>query len=145
MLPGGVRGAERLSAHKPLIQWLKAQRAAGKMIAALCAAPAIVLHTHALLPLPFPRYTCHPSVASHINGGGADAHTLSTGPRVVYDASSNTVTGIGMGAALEFATEIAIHARGSEWVIENIMKGITPGFSLPIAHRVGQSQESSRL
>ena len=48
-LPGGMPGSVHLSQCEPLIQALKAQNQAGKRIAAICAAPAVVLGHHGLL------------------------------------------------------------------------------------------------
>ncbi len=49
VLPGGVAGAKALAAHPPLIQQLREQRLAHRWIAAICAAPAVVLAAHGLL------------------------------------------------------------------------------------------------
>ena len=49
VLPGGEAGARALSASELLIAMLKAQDEAGRHIAAICAAPALVLAAHGLL------------------------------------------------------------------------------------------------
>lgn len=52
-------GAERLRDSEELIALLREQQAAGRLYAAICAAPAVVLEHHKLLEgLPA---TCHPA------------------------------------------------------------------------------------
>ena len=49
VLPGGEPGARALAAHAPLIAQLRARLAANQPVAAICAAPALVLAAHGLL------------------------------------------------------------------------------------------------
>ena len=55
--PGGMPGAEHLRDSAPLTELLKAQVAANKVTAAVCASPAVVFATHGLLPA---KATCFP-------------------------------------------------------------------------------------
>ena len=48
-LPGGMPGAERLSACGPLLEALEQADREGRRIAAICAAPGVVLGRHGLL------------------------------------------------------------------------------------------------
>lgn len=48
-LPGGMPGAEHLRDSETLITILKKQKAAGKLYAAICAAPAVVLASKGLI------------------------------------------------------------------------------------------------
>ncbi|KAI9914623.1 hypothetical protein PsorP6_008515 [Peronosclerospora sorghi] len=48
--PGGIPGAEHLRDSKELVALLQKQKEDGKVYGAICAAPAVVLHTHGLLP-----------------------------------------------------------------------------------------------
>ncbi|MEJ2740935.1 MAG: DJ-1/PfpI family protein [Gammaproteobacteria bacterium] len=57
-LPGGLPGAANLRDYPPLIQKLKAQLNQNDWIAAICAAPALVLATHGLLANK--AATCYP-------------------------------------------------------------------------------------
>ncbi|MEK1905874.1 MAG: DJ-1/PfpI family protein, partial [Pseudomonas sp.] len=43
VLPGGMPGAEHLAEHAPLAEKVVAQAKAGKLFAAICAAPAVAL------------------------------------------------------------------------------------------------------
>ena len=102
VLPGGKPGAEHFRDTPALIQMLRAQRSAGRLVGAICASPAIVLQSHGLLP---PRRTGHPSFElsggeGGSGGGGGDKRDEG---RVVYDAECNTVTSLGPGSAIEFA------------------------------------------
>ena len=97
-LPGGKPGAERFRDTPALIDMLRAQRSAGRLIAAICASPAIVLQSHGLLP---PRRTGHPSFEL-VDADSSGGDRRDDG-RVVYDAEWNTVTSQGPGSAIEFA------------------------------------------
>ena len=96
-LPGGKPGAEHFRDTPTLIQLLRAQRQANRLIAAICASPAIVLQPHGLLP---PHRTGHPSF--ELKAGDSSGDERDEG-RVVYDKESNTVTSVGPGSAFEFA------------------------------------------
>ena len=74
VLPGGMPGAANLAASSLLGDMLKKQRAEGRMIAAICAAPAVVLHPLGLLG--DEKTSCYPAfqrrldevVAGHVHG-----------------------------------------------------------------------------
>lgn len=89
LLPGGP-GVQHLRAS-PLVRELVARHhAAGKLLAAICAAPA-VLHDAGLLA--GRRYTAHPSVAAELTAILAEE-------RVVRDG--HLLTSRGAGTALDF-------------------------------------------
>ncbi len=92
-LPGGMPGSEHLCDSVELIRLLKRQRAEGRLYAAICAAPAVVLYPHGLLE--GRRATCHPNFA----------HLLSNvelmDAAVVVDG--NCITSRGAGTAVEFS------------------------------------------
>ncbi|CAI5712498.1 unnamed protein product [Peronospora farinosa] len=48
--PGGMPGAEHLRDSKEVVALLQKQKEDNKLYGAICAAPAVVLHTHGLLP-----------------------------------------------------------------------------------------------
>ena len=95
-LPGGMPGSVHLSQCEPLIQALKAQNQAGKRIAAICAAPAVVLGHHGLLR--GKRATCFPGFEEELNG----AIVVDQG--VVTDG--NITTAKGLGVALDLGLEL---------------------------------------
>lgn len=110
-LPGGP-GVQHLRASSTVRDLVARHHAAGKLLAAICAAPA-VLHDAGLLA--GRRYTAHPSVANELTAILADE-------RVVRDG--NIFTSRGAGTALDFglalvaalvspekSTEIAVSIR----------------------------------
>ncbi len=101
-LPGGMPGAEHLRDSEPLIALLQRQKQSGRLIAAICAAPAVVLKHHGLLDNV--KATCHPSFHNRL-----DPNQLSRN-RVVVDG--NIITSQGAGTAVEFALTIVEHLIG---------------------------------
>ena len=95
-VPGGMPGSEHLSACELLVQALKVQNEAGKRIAAICAAPAVVLGRHGLLK--GKKATCFPGFEGEL----LDA--VHTDAGVVTDG--NITTARGLGAALDLGLEL---------------------------------------
>ena len=96
VVPGGLPGAEYLRDTPELITLLKAQKASGKLFAAICASPVVVFQTHGLLE--GLNATCHPALVDQllIRDNADD--------RVVVD--KNCVTSQGPGTALEFGIKL---------------------------------------
>ena len=95
-LPGGLPGAEHLRDSKHLQTMLKQQAAQGRLYAAICASPAVVLLHHGLLENR--KATCHPALADKLqNADNIDAN-------VVVDG--NVITSRGPGTALKFALKL---------------------------------------
>ncbi|MHC4237337.1 MAG: DJ-1 family glyoxalase III [Planctomycetota bacterium] len=69
VLPGGLPGAEQLRDCGSLIQMLQTQKEAGRLYAAICASPAVVLAPYDLLD--GKRATCYPSFADALQVGRA--------------------------------------------------------------------------
>lgn len=103
-LPGGMPGAERLRDCEPLVRLLKEQASSGRLYAAICASPVVVLQHHGLLA--GRRATAHPSFASRLSNQEAVEE------RVVADG--NCVTSRGPGTALEFALALVELLFGKE-------------------------------
>jgi 4-methyl-5(b-hydroxyethyl)-thiazole monophosphate biosynthesis len=95
-LPGGKAGAERLRDSADLAEILKSHREQDRWLAAICAAPALVLQSHGLLKKC--RATCHPDFVHLLDN--ADA----AGARVVVDGKC--LTSRGPGTALDFALKL---------------------------------------
>ena len=64
VLPGGVEGAENFRDSTLLLEVVKQQSFDGKLVAAICASPALVLQHHNLYPQAL--MTCHPSFQDRI-------------------------------------------------------------------------------
>lgn len=102
VLPGGMPGAEHLRDCKPLIEMLKAQKAAGKLYAAICASPAAALVPHGLL---------NDKIATGFPTTQDKLPKPST-ERVVVDG--NCVTSQGPATAMAFAVELVRQLCGQE-------------------------------
>ncbi len=104
ILPGGLTGAEGLRDSPRLIDLLRRQRLDGKLVAAICAAPSVVLQYHDLYP--GAAMTGFPGLQDRIPPQAWRAQ------RVVYDRQANLLTSQGPGTAMEFSLEIIAHLAG---------------------------------
>lgn len=96
-VPGGMPGAEHLRDSPALTALLASQRAAGRPLAAVCAAPAVVLGAHGLLDGGV-RATAHANFLPRLPLPAGEHE------RVVVDArGGGTITSRGPGSTLEFA------------------------------------------
>lgn len=102
LLPGGMPGAERLARHGGLDRLLRRLRREGKLVAAICAAPAVVLEAKGLLP---GRATCFPAMKEKLGAKYCDC-------RVVVE--DRVVTSQGPGTAVEFALQVVCELSGRE-------------------------------
>lgn len=107
-LPGGMPGAERLAASDVLTGLLREQVASGRLVGAICAAPAVVLLPLGLLD--GREATCHPAFFSRLDPKRALA------ARVVHDGM--LVTSRGPGTAIEFALKLVELVCGAAKVRE---------------------------
>ena len=96
VLPGGMPGAEHLRDSAPLIAKLKEQKAAGRLYAAICASPAVVLKHHGLLD--GVRATCYPAFRDRLDPAYA------SNDRVVVDG--HCITSQGPATAIDFALKL---------------------------------------
>lgn len=105
VLPGGMPGSANLAASPVVERLVRAMVSSGKLVAAICAAPAKVLGPMGVLT--GRRATCFPgdeiSFASDV---------LFSEERVVRDG--NLITSRGAGTAAEFAEEIVRYFQGEE-------------------------------
>lgn len=102
VLPGGMPGAEHLRDSKPLIDIVKSQKASGKLYAAICASPAVVLAYHGLID--DKKATCYPSVSDKLPNY--------SGESVVVDG--NCITSQGPATAMEFAIALVENLYGKQ-------------------------------
>jgi 4-methyl-5(b-hydroxyethyl)-thiazole monophosphate biosynthesis len=96
-VPGGIPGAEHLADNAVLDKLLASQAAQGKLYAAICASPALVLGSKGLLQEK--TATGHPMFQQHLQ-----AKELNSESRVVVDG--NCITSQGPGTSLDFALEL---------------------------------------
>jgi len=96
ILPGGKRGAENLAASKETGALLKNMAAAGKLICAICASPAVVLAPLGLLS--GKRFTCYPGMEENVKSGSWSADRVA--------ADGNIITSRAAGTSGDFAIAI---------------------------------------
>jgi 4-methyl-5(b-hydroxyethyl)-thiazole monophosphate biosynthesis len=106
ILPGGTEGAQNFAEYSLLIDELKTFFKEGKLIAAICASPALVFADHGLLDQK--KATCYPALKSHIK------HYLDQ--PVVIDGQ--VVTAQGPGSAMQFALTLVEILAGSTMLKE---------------------------
>ena len=96
IIPGGKHGAANIAASEESCKLIKNMAAAGKLICAICASPAVVLSPLGLLE--GKKFTCYPGMEEKVTGGNW------SGDRVVVDG--NIITSRGAGTSGEFAIAI---------------------------------------
>ena len=97
--PGGGKGAINLSENEKLLAHLEKAWDAGRLVAAICAAPAVVLGK-TKIPAG-KKWTCYPDMESE-----SKPEYLSGYSNKVFVTDGNLVTSRGPGAAEEFSMEL---------------------------------------
>ena len=105
ILPGGIPGATNLAKSKEVSELIKKMNAKGRVLAAICAAPAAVLAPLGILD--GKKATCCPGCESDFS-----KKTVHSKERVVVDG--NIITSQGPGTAMEFALVLAARLAGQE-------------------------------
>jgi 4-methyl-5(b-hydroxyethyl)-thiazole monophosphate biosynthesis len=106
IFPGGMPGSANLAAFGKLMDIMQQHYVEGGTVAAICAAPSVVL---TLLPdIKDKKMTCYDGFEEAITAKGAEY--VKEG--VVVDG--NMITGRGPGWAVEFGLAILSHIKGQE-------------------------------
>jgi 4-methyl-5(b-hydroxyethyl)-thiazole monophosphate biosynthesis len=105
VVPGGGKGAANLAASAEAAAAIKRHAIAGKLVAAICAAPVVVLHEACGL-LAGKRFTCYPGLDSRAGGASFVRE------RVVVDGK--LITARAAGCSGEFAYAIATALVGED-------------------------------
>ena len=95
VLPGGMPGTRNLEQVPLLMEQVKAFAAAGKYIAAICAAPSVFGH---LGLLEGKKACCYPGFEDELTGASVTYNRC--------EADENIITGRGMGCAIDFSLKI---------------------------------------
>ncbi len=103
VLPGGMPGTRNLEAHTGLMEQVDAFYAAGKYLAAICAAPSIFGHRGILKGR---NACCFPGFEKDLEGAKV------TTAKVTQD--EHVITSRGMGTALDFSLAIVALFCGEE-------------------------------
>ncbi len=114
LCPGGIPGASNIAASPVACAFLKNMASAGKLVSAICAAPALVLAPLGILN--DKRFTCFPGMETDVPLG------IWQQDRVVIDG--NIVTSRGAGTAVNWAhtlIEILAGKEKADKLIENIL------------------------
>lgn len=111
IVPGGMPGSETLRDSRILTEMLTVQARDKKLIAAICAAPFVVLQHHGLLD--GKKATCHPHFFAEMKNLVQDY--------VVVD--DNFITSQGPGTAVLFALKLVEILFGAD-VMAKVAKGL---------------------
>ena len=106
VLPGGSLGTENLSACEPLRALVATANEAGKIIAAICAAPMVFGRMGILAGR---RATCYPGCEGELIGAKYTA--------VAVEQDENIITACGPAASFEFGFAIVENICGSDAAI----------------------------
>lgn len=117
-LPGGLPGAANLDACQPLREGILSHAKAGRLTAAICAAPMVLGH---LGLLEGKRATCYPGFEGELKGATV------TGALVERDGQ--VLTGKGPGAAMAFGYAL-LEALGKTQEAAQLREGMMYNFLL---------------
>ena len=103
VLPGGMPGTLKLGEDETVTKTVRDFAAAGKMVAAICAAPSVLGQAGVLQGK---NATCHPGFEEKLLGATCSAQPVGR--------DKNVITSRGMGTAIPFALEIVRYFLGDE-------------------------------
>ncbi|MCH5283670.1 MAG: DJ-1/PfpI family protein [Treponema sp.] len=118
-VPGGMPGSKNVASFSPALDLIKRMFEKKKLVAAICAAPVVVLaKTGVLAGL---RYTCFPGMNENLSEycGGDDVVAVAMDgakhcPEEPFVVDGNVITGRAAGAAEQFAMAMVEHLCGKE-------------------------------
>ncbi len=112
VLPGGMPGAANIAANGKVLEMVRQFDSEKKLVAAICAAPALVFGSAGILD--GRTYTCFPGMESQAGEGGTY-----TGNRV--EITGHMITGCGAGGAAEFSGAVISYLKGKD-VSEKVLR-----------------------
>ncbi|MDX7999092.1 protein deglycase YajL [Xenorhabdus sp. Reich] len=118
ILPGGIKGAECFRDSLLVVEKIRIAQSQGKIIAAICASPAIVLEHHQLFPVG--NMTGYPSMKDKI------APEKWIDKRVYFDERVNLLTSQGPATAFDFALKLIELLQGKEKAAEVAAQLVLP-------------------
>ncbi len=107
IVPGGMPGSVNIANDKEVIELVHRMNELGRLVCAICAAPAVVLPKTGALE--GKKWTCYPGMEEQAS---EYAPLHQNGVAFVHDG--NVITGRGPGAAEEFSMEIVRTLCGDE-------------------------------
>lgn len=118
-VPGGMPGSKNVAAFAPALDFIKKMFEQRKLVAAICAAPVVVLAKTGVLA--GKRYTCFPGMNENLAEycGGDDVVAVAMEgakhcPDEPFVVDGNVITGRGAGAAEQFAMAMVEYLCGAE-------------------------------
>ena len=105
ILPGGMPGTVKLGEHAGVTKAVQAFASAGKLVAAICAAPSVL---GAAGIVQGKRAVCHPGFEDKLTGAQVSFEPVMT--------DGNIITSRGMGTAIEFALAIVQYLKDEDTV-----------------------------
>lgn len=105
IIPGGMPGASNCAAFEPLNKLLTERESKGEGIAAICAAPAVVLAPLEILK--GKKATCYPGFENELEKWGAE-YTQAK----VENVDNRIITANGPAQAMDFALAIVAATKG---------------------------------
>ena len=115
IFPGGMPGSKNLAAHEELMEIMQDHFARGGAVAAICAAPGLVLSQ--LPGLSGRTFTCFDGFEQALIGQGAKYTPEGTVTSPVTSAQGGTlITGRGAGCAVAFGLAILGYLKGPDAV-----------------------------
>ena len=105
VFPGGMPGTKNLAEDKDLMELMKSHYAEGGIVAAICAAPGLIVSQ--LPSLEGRRFTCYDGFEdAPVSKGGEYLKTAAV-------TDGNLITGRGPGCAVDFALAIVRRLKGA--------------------------------
>ena len=115
IFPGGMPGTRNLAAHGQLMDIMKRHRSLGGTVAAICAAPGLVVSQ--LEDLEGISFTCFDGFEDYLTAKGAEY------VKVPAVADGGIITGRGAGCAIDFGLKILEYLAGPD-AAEAVRKGL---------------------
>lgn len=110
VFPGGMPGTKHLAEKQELMNMMKRHYADGGTVAAICAAPGLVVSQ--LPTLEGKKFTCYDGFEAAPAAKGGEY------VRAPFVADGNLITGRGPGCAVDFALAIVAKLKGSALAAE---------------------------
>ena len=107
VIPGGMPGASNIASCRQALSFIEQMYSNKKLVAAICASPAVVLGQTCVLK--GKKWTCYPGMSEI-----AKDYTQGHVDNVPFVEDGNLITGRGPGAAEEFSMVIVKYLVGQE-------------------------------
>lgn len=118
ILPGGLQGTETLRDSPLVVEKVRRMHSENKLVAAICAAPAIILEHHNIFPIG--NMTGFPALKDNI------AAKKWVDYRVYFDERVNLITSQGPATSIDFALKIIERLKGKEVAAEVASQLVLP-------------------